>query len=62
MNHKNSLEASRNRELVNDNMFDEHMAAARIMDIESRKSTFDRQTARTVERLEAHGSIQSSTY
>lgn len=62
MKHKDYLEASRQRELVDKNMFDEHMAAARIMDIESRKSTFDRQTARTLERLEAHGNIQSSTY
>ena len=62
MTHQESIKASRQRRLVEDDKFDRHMRAARMRDIDSRKAVFDRQTEEGISRSESRNSFQSSTY
>ena len=62
MTHQESIKASRQRKLVEDDKFDRHMARARVRDIDSRKAVFDRQTEEGISRSESRKSIQSSIY
>ena len=62
MTHQESIKASRQRKLVEDDKFDRHMRAARVRDIDSRKAVFDRQTEEGISRSESRKAIQSSIY
>lgn len=62
MTHQESIKASRQRKLVEDDKFDRHMRAARVRDIDSRKAVFDRQTEDGISRSENRKAIQTSTY
>ena len=62
MTHQESIKASRQRRLVEDDKFDRHMRAARVRDIDSRKAVFDRQTEDGISRSENRKAIQTSTY
>ena len=62
MTHQESIKASRQRRLVEDNKFDRHMKRARVNDIDSRKTTFDRQTEDSIKRREMIVNIQTSCY
>lgn len=62
MTHQETIKASRQRRLVEDNKFDRHMRAARVRDIDSRKAVFDRQTEDGISRSESRKAIQSSIY
>lgn len=62
MTHQETIKASRQRKLVEDDKFDRHMRAARVRDIDSRKAVFDRQTEDGISRSENRKAIQTSTY
>lgn len=62
MTHQESITASRQRMLVEDDKFDRHMMAARVRDIDSRKAVFDRQTEEGISRSKIRKTIQSSIY
>ena len=62
MTHQESIKASRQHKLVEDDKFDRHMRAARVRDIDSRKAVFDRQTEDGISRSENRKAIQTSTY
>ena len=62
MTHQESIKASRQRRLVDDNKFDRHMERARVNDIDSRKTIFDRQAEDSINRREMVANIQSSCY
>ena len=56
------IEQSRNRQLVPDEKFDEHMAKARLADIESRKAIFCATTDDGEQRRVNNKTIHSSVY
>jgi len=62
MTHQESIKASRQRKLVEDDKFDRHMTRARVRDIDCRKAVFDRQTEEGISRSENRKAIQSSIY
>ena len=62
MTHQETITASRQRKLVEDDKFARHMRAARVRDIDSRKAVFDRQTEDGISRSENRKAIQTSTY
>ena len=62
MTHPEALKASRQQKLVPDDKFDRHMARARVNDIESRKTIFDRQTEERQERETKRKNLKSSIY
>lgn len=62
MEHQEAIKSSRNRKLVPNNKFDRHMKRARVNDIDSRKTTFDRQTEDSIKRREMIANIQTSCY
>ena len=62
MTHQESITASRQRKLVEDDKFNRHMMAARVRDIDSRKAVFDRQTEEGISRSKIRKTIQSSIY
>ena len=62
MEHQEAIKSSRNRKLVSNNKFDRHMKRARVNDIDSRKTTFDRQTEDSIKRREMIVNIQTSCY
>ena len=62
MEHQEAIKLSRNRKLVPNDKFDRHMKRARVKDIDSRKTTFDRQTEDGIKRREMIVNIQSSCY
>jgi hypothetical protein len=62
MTHKEALQVSRHKKLVASDKFDRHMARARVKDISSRKSMFDRQTQDEEERRTHNSTIISSVY
>jgi hypothetical protein len=62
MTHQESIKASRQRRLVDDNKFDRHMERARVNDIDSRKTIFNQQTEDGIKRRETIVNIQSSCY
>lgn len=62
MTHKEALQVSRHKKLVASDKFDRHMARARVKDISSRKSMFDRQTQDEEERRTHNRTIISSVY
>lgn len=62
MEHQEAIKSSRNRKLVPNNKFDRHMKRARANDIDSRKTTFDRQTEDNIKRREMIVNIQTSCY
>lgn len=62
MTHQKAINASRQRVLVEDDKFDRHMKRARMSDIDSRKTIFDRQTEDGIKRRETIVNIQSSIY
>ena len=62
MEHQEAIKLSRNRKLVPNDKFDRHMKRARVNDIDSRKTTFDRQTEDSIKRREMIVNIQTSCY
>ena len=62
MEHQEAIKSSRNLKLVPNNKFDRHMKRARANDIDSRKTTFDRQTEDNIKRREMIVNIQTSCY
>ncbi len=62
MTHQKSINASRQRRLVEDDKFDRHMKRARVNDIDSRKTIFNQQTEDGIKRREKIVNIQSSCY
>ena len=62
MTHQETIKASRQRKLVENDKFDRHMRAARVRDIDSRKAVFDRQTEEGISRQEERKKIKSSIY
>jgi hypothetical protein len=62
MTHQESIKASRQRRLVEEDKFDRHMAKARVNDIESRKAIFDRQTEERQESETKRKNLKSSIY
>lgn len=62
MTHQESIKASRQRRLVEDDKFDRHMTMARVNDIESRKAIFDRQTEDRQYRETKRKNLKSSIY
>ena len=62
MEHQEAIKLSRSRKLVPNNKFDRHMKRARVNDIDSRKTTFDRQTEDSIKRREMIVNIQTSCY
>ena len=62
MTHPEALKASRQQKLVPDDKFDRHMTKARVNDIESRKTIFDRQTEEHQERETKRKNLKSSIY
>ncbi len=62
MTHQEAIIESRNRQLVPDDKFDNHMNRARANDLDSRKAIFDRQTERGEEFKQKIHNIKHSTY
>ena len=62
MTHQESIKASRQRKLVEDDKFDRHFMRARVNDTDSRKTIFDQQTADGISRQEERKKIKSSYY
>ena len=62
MSHNEAINASRQFELVDDDKFDRHMTMARVRDMDSRRSIFDRQTEDGQSRREERRNIKSSIY
>lgn len=62
MTHQEAIIESRERKLVPDDKFDNHMSRARVNDIDSRRAIFDRQTEDNVKSRLYPASIKSLVY
>lgn len=62
MTHQEAIIESRNRQLVPDDKFDNHMSRARVNDLDSRMAIFDRQTEDNVKRRLSPVNIENSVY
>ncbi len=62
MTHQEAIIESRNRQLVPDDKFDNHMSRARANDLDSRMAIFDRQTEDNVKRRLSPANIENSVY